>query len=56
MTRQSGIARYHKGNLYFDEKGWDIIQKLARKKHKSHKKLVIEAVKRYIARKNKGVL
>jgi len=43
-----GIATYKQGKLYFDDNGWKIIGDLAKKLHTSRRKLVIDALKRYI--------
>ncbi len=43
-----GTATYRKGKLYFDQAGWSFVKLVAKRRHKSPKAVVIEAIKRYV--------
>jgi predicted transcriptional regulator len=44
----TGKATIKKGKMYFDENGWAIVKQVARKKHRSPKYIVMQALRRMI--------
>lgn len=44
----TGRAKFHNGKLVIDENGWTIVKRIAKKKHKSPKYIVVQALRRMV--------